>query len=375
MDLQIQEVTTRKEFNAFIDLPYRLYKGNPFFVPPLRFDEAATLRRDKNPAFDYCEARYWLARKNGKVAGRIAGIINHSYIRKWQNNYIRFGWLDFEYDETIASLLLQQVENWGRQRGMQAIHGPMGFTDLDHEGMLVDGFDQLGTLATTYNYSYYPLCLEHSGYSKEADWIEYRIKVPEAIPERITRTANTVTERLGLRVVRARRAKDILPYAAAIFRLINEAYAHLHGVVELTGRQVDYYTRQYFSFIKPEFVSLVTDKEDQLAAFAVTMPSLSLALQKARGRLLPLGFLHLLKALKKNSVGDMYLVAVRPDLQGKGVNAVLMREITRSYIRHGIKYAESNPELETNVQVQATWKYYEAHAHKRRRCFIKYLYE
>ncbi len=205
------------------------------------------------------------------------------------------------------------------------------------------------------------------------DWLEYRIQVPGEIPEKIVRTAKIVMERLGLKVVQARKAKKILPYAAEIFRLINLAYADLHGVVELTERQIKYYTSQYFSFIRADFVTLVTDKEGRLAAFGITMPSLSIALQKSKGRLLPLGFLYLLRALKKNSVGDMYLVAVRPDLQGKGVNAILMNEITRSYIRNGIKFAESNPELETNRQVQAIWRYYEAHNHKRRRCFIKFL--
>ncbi len=371
MDILIKEVTTKKDLKIFIDFPYMLYKGNAWFVPPLRFDERATLRRDKNPAFDYCEARYWLAFKNGKVAGRIAGIINHAYIRKWGKNYIRFGWLDFEADEKIATALLDRIESWGKERGMSAIHGPMGFTDLDHEGMLIEGFDQLGTLATAYNYPYYPQYLERSGYEKEVDWVEYRIKVPGKIPEKIERIAQIAMARGGFQVVQARRARDILPYAPEVFQLINQSYAGLHGVVELTDKQIKYYTSQYFSFIRPDFVTLVTDWDGKLAAFGITMPSLSLALQKAKGRLLPLGFLYLLAALKKNSVGDMYLIAVRPDSQGKGVNAILMKEITGAYIRNGIQFAESNPELESNLQVQAIWKYYEALNHKRRRCFIK----
>ena len=373
MDIQIKEVKTRRELKAFIDFPYKLYNGNAYYVPPLRSDEKNTLSIDRNPAFDYCEARYWLAFKGGRVAGRIAGIINHAYIDKWEKRYIRFGWLDFEEDEEVAAALLSRVEVWGQDRGMDAIHGPMGFTDLDNEGMLIDGFDQLGTLATIYNYPYYPLYMQRLGYEKEVDWIEYRIQVPERVPERVERSAALSFERLGLRVIQLRKAREVLPYAADIFRLINLAYDGLHGVVELTGRQIKYYTAQYFSFIRPDFVTLVADREGKLAAFGITMPSLSLALQKARGRLLPTGFLHLLKALRKNAVGDMYLVAVRPDLQGKGVNAILMKEITQAYIRHGIRWAESNPELETNRQVQAIWRYYKAHDHKRRRCFIKML--
>lgn len=373
MEIEIREVTTKGELKAFIEFPYRLYKGDPYFVPAMRFDEMATLSKGKNPAFDYCESRMWVALENGKVVGRIAGIINHAYINKWKNKYIRFGWIDFNKEEKIAAALLQQVEQWGKERGMTAIHGPMGFTDLDFEGMLVEGFDQLSTLATIYNYPYYPQYLEKLGYTKEADWLEYRIKVPDQVPEKVERMASLVTERLGLKVVKVKKAKEILPYAADIFNLINLAYADLHGVVSLTDKQIKYYTKQYFSFIRTDFVSLITDKEGKLAAFGITMPSLSIALQKAKGSLFPFGFIHMLRALKKNTVGDMYLVAVRPDLQGKGVNAILMREITRSYIKNGIQFAESNPELETNAQVQAIWKYYEAKNHKRRRCYIKPL--
>jgi GNAT superfamily N-acetyltransferase len=375
MDLQIKEVVTKKDFKDFVNFPYRLYQGNPYNVPKLRFDEMATLSKTKNPAFDYCEARFWLALKNEKVVGRIAAIINHSYIKKWKNNYMRFGWIDFEEDKNIAAALLSQVENWAKEKGMTAVHGPMGFTDLDFEGMLMEGYDQLGTLATIYNYPYYPVFLNELGYKKEVDWLEYKILVPSTIPERIERTSAVIMERLGLQVVKAKKPKEILPYAPAIFKLINEAYAHLHGVVELTEKQIKYYTKQYFSFIRTDFVTLVKDKEGNLAAFGITMPSLSVALQKANGSLFPFGFVHILKALKKNSIGDMYLVAVRHDLQGKGVTAVLINEIAKSYIRNGIQYAESNPELETNQQVQSFWKYFDAKNHKRRRCFIKNLNE
>ncbi len=372
-EIEIKEVLTAKDLKAFINFPYRLYKGNAFYVPKLRFDEASTLSIKKNPAFDYCEARYWIALKDNKIVGRIAGIINHSYIKKWKNNYMRFGWIDFEEDEKIADALLGQVESWAKQKGMKAVHGPMGFTDLDFEGMLVEGFDQLGTLATIYNYPYYPILTEKLGYKKEVDWLEYRIEVPAEIPDKIERAAKMVTGRLGLNLIKAKSPKQILPYAPAIFHLINEAYANLHGVVELTEKQIHYYTKQYFSFIRADFVTLVTDKEGKLAGFGITMPSLSLALQKAKGSLLPFGFLYLLKALKKNTVGDMYLVAIRKDMQGKGVNAVLMNEIAHAYIKNGIRFAESNPELENNLQVQAFWKYYNSRNHKRRRCFIKFL--
>ncbi len=373
MSIVIKEVTTRRDLKNFIGFPYRLYKGNPFFVPPLRFDEEATLRQDKNPAFEYCESKYWLAYKDERIVGRIAGILNRAYIDKWKNKYLRFGWLDFEEDETVAKALLAEVENWARKRDLVAVHGPLGFTDLDHEGMLVDGFDQLGTLATIYNYPYYPEYLEKFGYQKDVDWVEYRVNIPDKVPENLVRLAAIVKTRQKLQIVKTRKPKDILPYADEIFQLVNKAYANLYGVVPLTHEQSRYYTNQYFSFIRADFVSLITDQEGKLAAFGITMPSLSNALQKVNGRLFPFGFIHLLRALKKNAVGDLYLVAVRPDLQGKGVNAIIMDELTRAFIKNGITTAEASPQLEDNTKVQSLWNYYDAHRHKRRRCYIKYL--
>lgn len=373
MSILVKEVIHKKDLKKFINFPYRLYKGHNCFVPPLRFDEENTLRKDKNPAFDYCEAKYWLAYKDKKVVGRIAAIINRSYIEKWQNKYMRFGWFDFEDNVEIVNALIGQVENWAKEKGMVAVHGPLGFTDLDHEGMLIEGYDQLGTLATCYNYPYYPRLIENSGYTKDVDWLEYKIKLPQTMPANLERIALVVQRRLSLSVVKAKKRKDILPYADALFQLINSTYSDLYGVVPLTGKQIGYYTKQYFSFIRPDFISLITDKHGCLVAFGITMPSLSRALQKAKGRLFPFGFIHLLRAIKENTMGDLYLVAVAKPLQGKGVNAVLMYELTKTYIKNGIQYAESNPELETNTHVQSMWQYYDVQQHKRRRCFIKYL--
>ena len=372
-EIRVKEVTTRKDMAAFIDLPYRLYKDNSCYVPKLRYDEQNTLARDKNPAFGYCEARYWLAMDGQRVVGRIAAIVNHAHNSKCNQNYMRFAWIDFEQDIRIAHALIQQVERWARERGMEAVHGPLGFTDLDYEGMLVSGFDKLGTMATIYNYPYYPEYMEALGYSKEADWLEFRIEIPQTVPPRIGRVATIAKERLGLQVVKAKKSKDILPYAADIFHLINDAYAHLHGVVPLNEKQIEYYTKQYFSFIRPDFVAIILDKYGKLAAFAITMPSMSTALQKGGGRLFPAGFLHLLRARKDNTVADLYLVAVRPDLQGKGVNALIISEIFHSYAKAGIRCAESNIHLESNTRIQAFWKHFNAVNHKRRRCFIKRL--
>jgi len=373
MNIVIEEVKNKRQLKAFIDFPYRLYKGSRFYVPPLRFDEKRTLRKDRNSAFDHCDARYWLAYKAGRVVGRIAGILNKAYIDKWGNRYMRFGWIDFEEDEQIVRVLVNEVETWAKMLGMTAVHGPMGFTDLDHEGMLVDGFDRPGTLAAIYNHPYYPSMMEKAGYKKDVDWVEYRIKVPEKMPEELERISTVVRLRWRLQVVKARRAKDILPYAKDIFNLINTTYAHLYGVVPLTERQVRYYTKQYFSFIRTDFVPLIVNESGRLIACGITMPSLTSALQKAKGNLLPLGFAHILKALKKNNLADLYLVAVAKRWQGKGVVALLMHEVTRAYIANGIEYAESNPELETNRDVRAIWEHYEAVQHKRRRSYIKFL--
>lgn len=369
----IKEVTEKQQLKAFIDFSYNLYKGNKYYVPQLKKDVQDTFNQKKNPAFEFCEIKYWLAYKDDKVVGRIAGIINHSFIKKWNNKYMRFGWMDFEADEAIAKALLNQVEMWAAEKGMDAVHGPLGFTNFDYAGLLIEGFDQLGTFATLYNYPYYADFVENAGYSKDVDWVEYKIKLPKTIPEKLEKIAGIVQKRYGFRVLEATTKADVMLYAKDIFRLINNAYAGLYGMVEMNDKQIDYNINKYLSFIRPDFVSLVLDKNGELAAFGITMPSLSLALQKANGSLYPFGFLHLLKAFKKNTLADLCLVAVRKDLQGKGANALLMLQMNRSYIRNNIAYAESNPELEQNTKVQSLWEYFDAVQHKRRRCYIKFL--
>ena len=367
----IKEVLSRGELKQFIRFPFSLYENHPCWVPPLVFDELNTLRRDKNPAFEYCEAKYWLAIKDGKIAGRIAGIINHKYIEKWGNRYARFGWVDFVDDLEVAGALFGAVEQWAREKGMAGIHGPLGFTDMDHEGMLVEGFDELGTLAAIYNHPYYPKRVESLGYSKDVDWVEFEIKIPDRLPEKAERVERIVTRKLGVRALTAKNAKEILPYAKELFAVLNAAFAPIYAFVPLTDRQVDMYVKQYFSFIKPEFTKVLLDADGKVAGFVIGMPSLSRAMQKARGRLLPFGFLHLLAAMRKPRTIDLYLGAIRPDLQGKGADALLMTEMTRSAIASGIVSAESNIELEDNLKVQSHWKYYDARQHKRRRCYIK----
>ena len=371
--ITVKEVTDKKQLHSFIGFPYQLYKDNKYYIPQLKKDVIATFDKIKNPAFEFCEVRYWLAYKGDKVVGRIAAIINKAFIEKWKSKYMRFGWMDFEEDEKIAKVLLEQVERWAKEKNMTAVHGPLGFTNFDYAGFLIAGFDQLGTFATLYNYSYYPAYLERAGYRKDVDWVEYKIKVPKEIPEKLKKIATVVQKRFNLSVVSATTTDEILPYAKDIFNLINATYTDLYGVVELNEKQIEYNIKKYLSFIRADFVSLVLDKNGKLAAVSITMPSLSKALQKAAGSLYPFGFFHILKAFKTNDLVDLCLVAVRKDLQGKGVNAILMYEMNKIYIKNGVAFAESNPELEENTKVQSIWDHYDAVQHKRRRCYIKYL--
>jgi GNAT superfamily N-acetyltransferase len=373
LGIEIREVVTARDLKKFIRFPFQIYQDHPFWVPGLDFDEANTLRRDKNPAFEYCDSRYWLAYRDGAPVGRIAGIINRRYIEKWKNRYARFGWIDFVDDENVCRALLQTVENWARQNGLTAVHGPLGFTDLDREGMLVEGFQELGTLATIYNHPYYPKHLEACGYRKDIDWVEFLMKTPAVVPEKALRVAEIAGKRYKLRLLELKKPKDILKYAKGVFAVLDAAYEGLYGVVPLTDRQVNAYIKQYFGFVNPEYIKIVVDAKDQVAGFLIALPSLSRALQKSAGKLVPFGFIHLYRAIKRNQFLDLYIAAVRPDLQGKGVNAIFMAEITKTAIKNGITFTETNPELETNLKVQSHWDYFEGRQHKRRRCYLKAL--
>jgi ribosomal protein S18 acetylase RimI-like enzyme len=373
MAIEILEAVSERDLRSFIRFPFDLYRKSPYWVPPLIAEELLTLSRERNPTFETCTARYWLARREGKVVGRIAGIINNAYIKKWGYRYARFGWIDFVDDREVSGALFETLERWALSEGMAAVHGPLGFTDMDHEGMLVEGFDELGTMAALYNYPYYPVHTESRGYSKEADWVEYEIKVPATIPEKAERIAQITAGRRGVHVLDAKKPKDFLPYAHQIFDVINETYADLFSFTPLTETQITYYTKLYFPNIVADYVKLLLDGQNRVAGFVIAMPSLSRALQKARGRLFPFGFMHLLIALKRPKYIDLYLGAVRRDLQGKGVDALLMSELARTCIRNHIISAESNLELEENKLVQALWRNFERRQHKRRRCYLKHL--
>lgn len=377
MSVVIKKVSTKSDLKKFIRFNYEFYKDNSYAVPDLYMDMVDTFSREKNAAFEFCEADYFLAYRDGKIVGRVAAIINHRANETWQKKTVRFGWIDFVDDAEVSDALIDTVKAWGRERGMQEIEGPLGFTDMDAEGMLIEGFDQLSTMATIYNYPYYPVHMERMGFEKSADWVEMKIYIPDAIPEKHKRISDIIQRKYNLRVRKLTNKKDVIKSGVAheIFRLINDAYAPLFGFSRMTEAQIDQYVKVYIPVLDLRMVTLVETEEGEIVAVGISMPSLSEALQKAKGKFFPFGWYHLLKALKWNrpKVLDLLLVAVRPDYQSKGVNALLFTDLIPIYQEMGFEYAESNPELEDNGRVQNQWQYFKTEQHKRRRCFKQNL--
>ncbi|TWV14036.1 N-acetyltransferase [Bacteroidaceae bacterium HV4-6-C5C] len=375
MTIAIKKVSTKRDLKKFIRFNYRLYKDCVYSVPDLYDDMLNTFNKEKNAAFEFCEADYFLAYIGEDIVGRVAAIINHKANQTWNKKEVRFGWIDFIDDFEVSEALVRAVEEWGKERGMTHILGPLGFTDFDAEGMLVEGFDQLSTMATTYNYSYYPSHLERMGFVKDADWVEFKIYIPEAIPEKHQRIADLVQRKYNLKIKKYSSSRKISKdYGQAIFELMNEAYSPLYGYSALSQRQIDQYVKMYLPIVDLRMVTLITDAEDKLVGVGISMPSLSVALQKAHGRLLPFGWYYLLKALfmkRRSKILDLLLVAVKPEYQNKGVNALLFSDLIPVYQKLGFIFAESNPELEQNGKVQAQWEYFKTEQHKRRRAFIR----
>lgn len=376
MSLEIKQITpTRKALKEFVQFQLDLYEGNDYFVPPLISDDVDTLDPNKNPAFDFCEAVYFVALRDGKTVGRIVGMINRQVNEKLGEADARFGWIDFVDDPEVCRRLLEAVEEWARSKGMRKIVGPLGFSDLDYEGTLIEGFEELSTMATIYNYPYYAPHIEAAGYVKESDWVEFVIDVPEKMPERYNRVADIVEKKLGLRVVKFKSRKKIKDaYGRKIFELVNDAYKDLYQYSPLTDRQIDHYISVYLGLLNLDLVSLIVDKDDTLVGLGIALPSMSRALQKSKGKMLPFGWYHLLKGLKgKNDRVDLLLVAIRPDLQSKGANALIFRDLIPQFQKYGYKWAESNPEMETNDKVQNQWSVFNPRLAKRRRSFMKKL--
>ena len=375
MAIEIRKIDTKGGLKKFVKWGIDLYKGNECFVPPLVMDDVNTLDPHNNPAFDFCESIYFMAYDDGKPVGRIAGIINNVVNEKTGKKTLRFGWVDFIDDPRVSEALFRAVEVWGRSKGMEEIVGPLGFSDMDPEGMRVEGFDQEGTMATIYNYPYYPKHLEAMGFEKEADWIEFRMTIPDGIPERYQRISDIIKRKYELSTPKYTSAKKLVKdYGQEIFQLINEAYSELYGYSPLTPRQINRYISMYIPVLRLDNISLIVDKDKKLIGVGIAMPSMSKALIKCRGRMFPFGWIHLLKALRgQNDVVDLLLVAVKPEYQSKGVNSLLFTDLIPCFIKNGYKFAESNPELELNQKVQSQWGYFETRQHKRRRAFRKSL--
>lgn len=378
--IEIKKVSSRKDLKAFVDFHYDLYENCPYDVPTLFSDDMNTLSPEKNAAFDFCDAEYYLAYKDGKLAGRVAAIINKRANQKWGRQSVRFGWIDFIDDIEVSKALLKAVEDFGRRNGMKEVVGPLGFTDMDPEGMLTWGFDKLGTMATIYNYDYYPRHMEQmGGWAKDNDYVEYFLPVPDKVPEKYAKIASLVEKRYNLHVKKLTR-KDVFQggWGRKLFEIINATYTNLYGFVSLTDRQIDQYVKMYMPMVDLNLVTVIVDgnKNDAVAGMGITIPSLSHALQKCRrGRLLPTGWWHVLRAIKfhKTEGVDLLLVGFLPEYRAKGANALLFSDLIPRYVDYGIKWGETQVEMESNEGVQGQWGALNPINHKRRRCYRKEL--
>lgn len=372
MAVEIREVITVRDLTKFIRFGIDMYKNCEYAAPPLEMDDKLNLTKGKNPALEFCETAYYLAYKNGEIVGRIACIINPVANETWNHKHARFGWIDFIDDYEVSRALFDTAANWAHTKGMNGLQGPLGFTDFDKEGLLIEGFDRKSTLATIYNYPYYPQHFEKYGFEKEADWKEYLITVPEVFPEKYSRIADIVRQKYQLKTVKAKSRKEIVNrYGVKIFDLLNLCYKDLFGFTILNQKQIDFYIKLYFSFVQLDIISLVVDKDDNVVALGIAMPSFTKALQKSKGKLFPLGWYYMLRSFRKNEIIDLYLIATHPDYQSKGAISLVFVDIMKGAAKHGYKFAESNPELETNVKVASQWGSFEHINHKRRRVFFK----
>ena len=375
--IEIKKVTDRKQLRQFVQFYYDLYRGNQHFVPYLFFDEMNTLRHDKNPSFECCDAEYFMAFRDGKMVGRVAAIINRRANERWDVRQVRFGWFDFIDDIEVSRALLKAVEDWGREQGMNQMAGPMGFIDTDREGMLVEGFNELSTMYVNYNYAYYPEHMERlGGFRKDNDYMEYQVKVPEVVPDKFAKITEMVTKRYGLNIRKFTRRELVEGgWGRKIFEMVNETYSNLYGYSHLSERQIDKLVVDYIKIADLNLISSVMDG-DKLVAFGVTFPSFTRALQKTRdGRLLPFGWWQLLRILKwhKTDTVDLLLIGVLPEYRQKGANALIFNDLICQFQRYGFKYAEAMPQMEANEAVRSQWQYLESRQHRRHRCYRKDL--
>ncbi len=372
--VEVRPVTTRRESRLFVDYPNMLYRDTPQFVPAFYGDDLDDWDERKNPAFSYCEGRRWLAWRDGEIVGRIGAILSHKANEKWNTKRMRFSQVDFIDDREVSAALFAAVEQWAAEKGCDQIHGPLGFCDMDREGMLVEGYDRRSMFITYYNHPYYNEHLTALGYRKDTDWMEYKITVPAPDSEvavKLHRIAERVLERRRLHVAVTRNRLAYKPLIKKVFALVNEAYSPLYGTVDLNDEQIKKYSDKFIPLISPHCSCFVLDEQDNMVAMGVAAPSMAAAMQKSRGRLFPFGWIGVLRALSKNDTLDLFLIAVRPDLQGAGVNAIVLDHLLQRVPKLGIRYAETGPQLETNSKILAQWKLFDKDQHKRRRCYIK----
>lgn len=367
----VKEVKTKKDLKKFVSFPLKLYKNNKNFTPPLIGDDEKDFT-NKNPSYKTCRSKQFLAYKDDKIVGRICGLVNVPADKKFNTKRLRFRHFDVIDDIEVSKALFKAVVEYAKSEGLNEIEGPNGFSDMDKEGMLIEGFDESNLFFTYYNAPYYQKHMELLGLKKQVDWVEYRITLPTEIDPRLERISQMV-QRKGYKILHFKNHKEVNPYIQRAFKVYNQAFAPLYGTVELDEELVDYYMGSFLPLLNLDYISIVEDSRGEIAGFAVVVPSLSKATKACKGKLLPFGWAHLLHALNHNDTVDMLMIAIRPEYQGLGINAVLMQEILKTCIKHGIKYAETGPELELNTLVQGQWSRFEHQLVRRRRLFISSL--
>lgn len=371
MSIRIKEVQSKQDLEAFIKFPMHLYKDNQYYVPPFINEEKETLDVSKNPVFKDAEARYFLAEKEGKIVGRVAAIINWQEVNKQHKRKMRFGWFDMIDDIEVTKTLLAKIEEIGKENKLEYIEGPVGFSNLEKAGMLTMGFDKLATMVGLYNYSYYSQHLEALDFEMANEWVEYELPAPTELPEKVIKFNKIIRDRYKLKELKFTKTSEILPYVDEMFDLLDKTYSELDTYVPIADYQIEYYKKKYIPFINPDFVNCIVDENGKMVSFAITMPSYSKAMQKAKGKILPFGWWHLMRASKNNDSAQFYLIGIDPKFQGKGVTALIFNAMFDTFKRNGIKFLETNPELADNESIQVLWKSYNPVNHKRRKTFRK----
>lgn len=371
MAITIKKCDTLADKKKFVQFPYDLYSSNAYWVPPMKKDELNALQPATNPAFKNTEAEFWIALKDGKVAGRVGAIINKAYNEKTGEQLARLSRIEFIDDKEVSKALLDTAEKWAKEKGMKGIHGPLGFTNLDHQAILIEGFDHLPSIASEYHLPYYRSHFEAANYEKEMDWVEFRLKLEKEIPEKALKLNDMIQRRYSLKVIHFNNREEMKGYAPRVFELLNNAFGELFSFVKMSDELSQFYINKYFNILNPKFVKVIEDQHGNTIGFIVSLPSLSTAMQKARGKLFPFGWYHLTQALKKPKVVDLLLTGIHPDWQAQGVSALLITELQKVMMEHGVEYVETTGMIETNEKAINHWKNYDHIQHKRKRCFRK----